>query len=375
MKEVHGGDIVAIAKKMGIEPEDMLDYSANINPLGMPESVKSAIIKEVGRVIHYPDASYKKIYHMLAKKHAVPESFILLGNGALELIYKTLAAVYMQKKLGGRKGGGGKEKEFRALIPAPSFSAYESAVKAFEKADIKFCPLNKNFELDERYLEALDEDMDIAFLCLPNNPTGGLPERELLRKIIKRAKQKDILLLADECFLDLTKKESEYSLIPLIQKNPHILVLKSFTKLHAIPGLRLGYLIASDKKFIENLKLQTPYWHINSLAAAAGEAALEIKSKEVSDILDFICRERIYLTKELRRLACKVWESEANFIFFQIKSDIDLYQKLLEKKIIIKKCDSYRFLDKSYYRIAVRKREDNKILICALEEILHSRSY
>ncbi|MDO4789174.1 MAG: aminotransferase class I/II-fold pyridoxal phosphate-dependent enzyme [Johnsonella sp.] len=362
--ELHGGNILRIAEEKGEDPREWTDFSANINPFGMDESVKAAVLKSLDSVQHYPDSSYQRLCALLAKKHGVKEEEIILGNGALELIYRLVSVLSNPP---GRESFSDKSKALRsfcaergslnALIPAPSFSSYESAVRAFGRNRVRLCRLNRSFQPDQSYIQALNEDIDIAFLCLPNNPTGTLPEKEDLEEILRRAKQKGILLFADECFLDFSRREKEYSLIQRLREYPNIAVLKSFTKLYAIPGLRLGYLISSNEELREVLRKQTPCWAISSPAAAAGEAALLL---DVTNLPGEIAGERNYLKEELCRLGCRVWESEANFLFFYREQSEELYEKLLQKKIIIRKCDSYHFLDRGYYRIAVRKRYENK---------------
>lgn len=370
--ERHGGEILRIARERGEDPGRWIDFSANINPFGMDERVKTAICENLDLAQHYPDASYQRLRDLLAKKHGVRAEWILPGNGALELIYRLVSALVASSYRGNEEEGAGgirclgAAKDLRALIPAPSFSSYESALRAFGADRIRICRMNRDFEPDQSYIEALDEEIDLAFLCLPNNPTGTLPPREVFEEILHRARERGILLCIDECFLDFSRREKEYSLIGRLEEYPNAVVLKSFTKLYAMPGLRLGYLLVSDAALRERIKRQTPCWAVSSLAAAAGEAALSL---DTDDLPEEIAKERDDLKNQLRRLGCRVWESEANFLFFHREKSDALYERLLEKRIIIRKCDSYHFLDGGYYRIAVRKREENRRLILEMEEI------
>ncbi len=253
----HGGNIREAATVLGISPDQLLDFSANINPLGMPASVKRALIDNLDCIERYPDADYFHLHQALARHHQVPASWILAGNGETESIFTVASGL----------------KPRRAMIVTPGFAEYGRAL-AQSGCEIRRWSLREadGWQLTDAILEALTPDLDCLFLCTPNNPTGLLPERQLLQAIADRCKSLNINLILDEAFIDFIPHEAGF--IPALKDNPHIWVLRSLTKFYAIPGLRLGYLVNSDDAAVARMRRQQMPWSINALAALAGEVAL-----------------------------------------------------------------------------------------------------
>ena len=204
------------------------------------------------------------------------------------------------------------------------------------------------------------------FLCNPNNPTGKTIPQSLLLQIADRCRQKKIRLFMDECFLDFLPDEEKRSLVKLAYKQSHIFILRAFTKMYAVPGIRLGYGICADQMLLSSMEQAGPPWNVSVPAQAAGVAALE-QQAFVEETRCYIQKERAFLSEQLERLHITFWESSVNYIFFY--DTRDLKQKLLEQGILIRDCSNYVGLSKGYYRIAVKDRESNEKLIAALEQM------
>lgn len=341
-KQVHGGDIYSHPCR--------IDFSSNMNPLGMPESVRKAALEGVLLSEHYPDVHCRALREAIGRREEVPFDWVICGNGAAELIFALCWA----------------KKPKKALLTAPSFAEYEQAL-ASTGCEITFyeCREEAGFALQEDFLDALKEDLDLVFLCSPNNPTGVLIPPALLKGIVSRCRKRGIFLVMDECFQPFLEQGEEESLKGKLGENNGIFVLRAFTKLYAMAGLRLGYGICSDTKFLNKLRGVLQPWNVSLPAQMAGIAAAEEltfarKSREL------IAAERAFLQQGLRGLGLKTYDSKANYVFF--KGPADLFERCLKEGILIRDCSSYRGLGEGYFRAAVRLREENRELLGILKE-------
>ncbi|MDO4262055.1 MAG: threonine-phosphate decarboxylase CobD [Eubacteriales bacterium] len=350
---VHGGDIYGeeLQELAGTLAEGVLDFSANINPLGMPESVRRAVTDALSAAEHYPDPKCRKLRAALSAEHGVPAERILCGNGGAELIYRLAYALRPKK----------------ALLTVPTFSEYEEALRQ-TGADFVFYEMESDLRVREDILERMDPSVDVVFLCNPNNPTGILTGRELLLRMLERAKELGTLLVLDECFLDFTGRE-ELSLLPLAAECPSLFVLRSFTKMYAMPGLRLGYGVCGDRELLARMEAAGPCWNVSVPASEAGVAALgerEYRRRAV----ELVRRERRRMKERLEALGLKVWDGQADYLFFRAEGVEDLYERLLPHGILIRRCGNYRGLGPWDYRAAVKGRDDNERFLKAMEEVL-----
>lgn len=342
MKEqIHGGDIYR-------HPQ-ALDFSSNINPLGTPESVIDAAAESLKRIANYPDIAYTELKQALAAYEHQPESFIICGNGAAELIFSLVLAL----------------RPSRAVVPAPTFAEYRQALKA-AGCEVITCPMEE-LRLGENLFSFLTKDTDLLFLCNPNNPTGFLMEPDLLNRIVNHCRKQNIFLVVDECFLDFVEEGERFSLKPLIRENHSLFLLKAFTKRYAMAGIRLGYGICSNENLLQEMGSVTQPWNVSIPAQAAGVAALKEKDY-VEKAKKIVREERAFLKEEMRRLGLTVYDSLANYIFFQ--GPEDLYERCLKEGILIRDCGNYPGLGKGYFRTAVKMHSENLQLIAALERVL-----
>lgn len=341
MKNEHGGDI--------FEREIVYDFSANLNPLGMPESVKNALQKSISEWEKYPDPFCRSLVKKLSERENFPPENIVCGNGAADLIFRIVQTVKPKK----------------AVVCAPSFSEYSKALIQNECEILHYLLSEKSgFALDEKILEMLDESVQMLILCTPNNPTGRTVDSGLLRRICEKCEANDIVFLCDECFIDFTENAAHAEQFI----NPNVVVLKAFTKIYAMAGLRLGYALFGDAELAEKVRRNGQFWSVSAPAQTAGEAALDEKNY-LEKTLELAKKEREFLTENLRNFGFKVYPSEANFILFYTKLALD--EMLFGEKILIRNCANFDGLEQGYFRIAVRSHEENSVLVSAIERCLN----
>ncbi|MCG8706864.1 threonine-phosphate decarboxylase [Brenneria sp. 4F2] len=349
----HGGNILEMALKIGADANDITDFSANINPLGMPDSLKTAIVDQLERAERYPDVEYRELHGALARLHGCDSDNIIAGNGATELIYAVTQ--YLQPR--------------RALLLTPGFAEYRRALQragcviddyAMTEAD--------GFQPDERLLTALDTThYDCLFLATPNNPTGLMPDPQLVLAIAARCQQRHTALILDEAFIDFLPDAP--GLIPHLSDFSRLYILRSLTKFFAIPGLRLGYLVSGDRQAISAMKGAREPWTINAFAALAGEIILD-DHIYIDATRRWLADAQCWLYRQLAAMPeLRVWRPAANYIFFHcLRVELDLQQALLKQHILIRSCANYPGLSANHYRVAIKSDGDNQRLIAALRQ-------
>jgi len=344
----HGGNIYKVAEETGIPEHRIIDFSASINPLGLSERVKQVIQSEMDSLVNYPDPDSKKLRQKLAQTNNIDPETILCGNGSTELIYLIPRALKPKK----------------VLIPAPTFSEYEKAVRLNEDSRVKRYELREehNFSFDvDGFVKAM-QGCDMAFLCNPNNPTGRMLSKEEVRQIAGEAGSAKCCLVVDEAFIDFTPEES---VITDPADNPYLLVLRSMTKFHAITGLRIGYgvfhsdLIAKIKKFKEP-------WTVNNLAQSAAFAALDDRDY-MARTMEMMNKEKTYMENSFRAADIKFFPSTANYYLLRLDAAGELVSRLRKKGLLVRDCSNYRGLDGTYIRVAVKSHEHNEMLIKELQ--------
>ncbi len=343
-KEVHGGNIYKY-------DHEVVDFSANMNPLGMPDQIKEAIIENIDKYENYPDPFNRELIEAIRRFYGIDPDRICCGNGAADIIFRIALALKPKK----------------GLIVGPTFSEYKEAL------DVVSCQTyhhilteEKNFILGEDVLQSMDKSYDIMFLCNPNNPTGIPVKRDLILKIAKKCKDEDITLVIDECFTEFLDEEEKFSVMDQIEKLDQVIILKAFTKIYAMAGIRLGFCVCGDIKKADLINQMLQPWSVSTVASKAGTKALSIPGF-IEKTKEYVCVNREYLLVELEKLGFKTFGAKANYVFF--KSDIELESALDRYNILIRSCANYITLDKRFYRIAVRTKEENQYLIDSLTKI------
>lgn len=325
----HGGDTY--------ETPGVLDFSININPLGMPAGARRAAAESLEQVGRYPDWKCRELTaalqeYMSERNISLKSGQIVWGNGAAELIYALCERIMLDRH------------HLRAWIPSPTFSAYEEAVLAVGGT------------LSNRI-----EESDLVFLCNPNNPTGELRDEKTLEQYAGACEKNGAWLCVDESFLPFADPSDHRSVVRL--NYSHVIMLRSLTKIYAMPGLRLGFL-AGPEKMAEGIRLLLQPWNISIPAQAAGKAALE-DGEFLEKTYHYIKKERDFLLAELQNLPVKaIAESKANFLLLEAKEDFA--DQLVSQGILVRRCEDIRGLTKRHFRIAVRTHEENLRLIDAI---------
>ncbi len=336
----HGGNIYRVAEETGIPVRSIIDFSASINPLGVPESVAAVIREHIPLLAHYPEPLAESLAMHLGKHLGIDSRTILCGNGSTELIYLVVRALAPS----------------RVLIPAPTFSEYERACRLLRGTSCVHYALSREngFAVEpERFIAAM-AGCDMAFLCNPNNPTGRLLDRDSVRAVADAAKRMSCYLAVDEAFIEFAPG---HSAVHDVSKNQHLIVLRSLTKYYALPGLRVGYAVL-PQALMPRMKEHKEPWTVNSLAQKAAIAALDDTAyrertgsvigqwkKELEEGLDSLRIDRV--------------PSAANFILIRMENAAETVLALRKKGILVRECDNFPGLNGADVRIAVRSGREN----------------
>ncbi len=334
----------------GAYSTNVLDFSANLNPLGMPDCVQKELSRTVGDWERYPDPNCTELTKRLSERLDATTESIVCGNGAADLIYRIIGAVRPK----------------RALIAAPCFSEYGKALsESGAETEEYFLNEENGFALDGGLTDAVSTRLgegDMLILASPNNPTGLVIPTELLRRICAECERRRVVFLCDECFLGFA--ENAASVRDFL--NPYVISLSAFTKTYALAGLRLGYAVFGDERLCGTVRRRGQYWSVSSPAQTAGIAALN-SGDYPGRSRRLIAKQREFLTDRLSELGIKVFRSDANFLL--LKSEIPLYEPLRDRGIIIRKCANFSGLDERFYRIAVRTPSENERLIAEIRQM------
>ena len=362
----HGGD--------SYRYPGFTDFSANINLLGAPQRAVERAREALDGITRYPQVGCGRLRQAIAGLEQVKPQEIICGNGAAEVIFSLALALKPRK----------------ALVFAPTFQEYEQALKSVDCQVIReYLKPEQGFRITEHSLAPIDDTVDMVFVCNPNNPTGVLTEQNMLERLLERCRPAGAVLVVDECFLDFVLPEQETtggssrlfpgedgagcqadSMKPFLNKSEHLFVVKAFTKTFGMPGLRLGYGLCGNSGILEKMRAVTQPWNVSVPAqeagiAAAGEQAFLAETRKA------VAREKAFLLEQLSAYApelLQIYGHEANFIFFRSRKGLD--QALEAHGIRIRNCSNFPGLEEGWYRIAVRSREENRILTEALRKIL-----
>ena len=352
---VHGGNVEELSRKYNLKKENIIDFSANINPLGVSDSVKKSIIEAINEIKIYPDITYYNLKNSISIYEKINSNYITLGNGAAEVIFNLVRVINPKK----------------GLVLAPTFGEYEEALLSID-SEIEYYYLKEgnNWNIEQDIIEYIKDDIDIIFICNPNNPSGNLTNKELILKLLKKALKTNTIVAIDESFLDFVKDNNKYSSLEFIEEYKNLFIIKSLTKFFAIPGLRIGYGISSNKNLLDKFKSISVPWNINVLAEKSAISALK-EEDYIKNTIEYIEKEKDNFYYELNKFNdLKVFKPSVNYIMFKIKRDIDLKEEMLKENILIRSCSNYNGLNKYFYRIAVKTKEENLKFIKLLKKIL-----
>lgn len=349
INHTHGGNINEVAKRYGLSPEDIVDFSASINPLGMSERARKAFVESLDSVLHYPEQFAECLTGEAAKFYGVPTDCLIAGNGSTELIYLVPRAFKPKK----------------ALIINPTFSEYKNALKIAGCSIDYFLMLEEDgFRLRvDPLMRVLKGRYDILYICSPGNPTGALIPKSDILEIVDKALSHDTLCIVDEAFMDFTEEESVKR---EAVERPNLIVLRSMTKFFGIPGMRVGFAIGNKERIGEMMGYKEP-WSVNTLGSIAAIESIG-DTDYIEESRRYVAKERDHLYSALKEIQwLKPFPSAANYILLKIKRDgvnaDSLAATLAKEGILIRSCSSFDGLGNRFFRVAVRNREENERLV------------
>lgn len=344
---VHGGDVYSYAEAYGGVP---LDLSANINPFGIPETVKQAMRDAVEDCTRYPDPFCRAARRAIGAAEGVDPDWLYCGNGAADVLDR-LAAVLQPGT---------------ALLTAPTFAEYERTLAG---TDIRLHLLREDegFAVTGRILLDITPEIDAVYLCNPNNPTGRTIEPQLLHRVVEKCAQNDIWLIVDECFHDFLIDSARHTLKARLADYPKLVILRAYTKMYAVPGVRFGWCMTANAGLIEGLYRAGQPWNVSVIAQACAAAAAG-EAEYAAQTAARIAHERAELAAGLAARGLTVFPGEANFLLFR-SADRSLHDKLAARGVLIRNCANYRGLEAGYYRTAVKTANQTARLLAALDEI------
>lgn len=359
---IHGGNIYRASKTYGIKVEDILDYSANINPFGLPEGLKDILVSGFDNLLNYPDPEYTELKKEISGYLKVAEERIIPGNGASEIIYLLIEVLQLK----------------RILIPAPSLNEYTQAAHA-AGVETDFFELKEanNFKLPVDELTGkVKSGYDALLLCNPNNPTSTLLSREELYKILRFTASRRINVIIDEAFIELTEGGNGISMVEALGEFNNIFIIRAFTKLFAIPGLRLGYGLGNIELVKAMWRRNIP-WSVNSLACCVAQF-LNNCSEYLEKTANWLAIEKDRFYKELSTIkGLKVFAPQTNFILIKITlaslSAGELKEKMAKMGVLVRDAGNFAYLNDKFFRIAIKDRQSNIRFQSLLREIMESQ--
>ncbi|MFI3170909.1 MAG: aminotransferase class I/II-fold pyridoxal phosphate-dependent enzyme [Eubacteriales bacterium] len=351
----HGSDLEKISKLYNIPQTNIINFAANVNPLGISDTLKKGLAANLDIMSQYPDRDYVKLRHIISNYCGADIEHIIVGNGSTELISLLISNIKAKK----------------ALLLGPTYSEYE------KELDLVGCSLEEfrltasnNFKLDETLLfETLSNGFDFLILCNPNNPTGSALTTSQLDSLLKYCDSNNIFVMIDETYIEFASEINHYSAIPLCREYENLMVLRGISKFFAAPGLRMGYGITSNTSLLSYLKKHQNPWSLNSIAEFAGELLFtDTEYIETTRTLISKEREKCYRyfenTKEY-----KVFPTQANFILVQLLNPSHtangVFERCIREGLMIRNCNSFFHGDGEFIRFCLMNPADNdKLLDC-----------
>lgn len=356
----HGSDLEKIEKVFGIKKEDIVSYSANVNPLGISHKLREVLSQHLDAITRYPDREYTKLRQCIADYTGAQMENIIMGNGSTELISLFIQTNHPKK----------------AMILGPTYSEYERDINLGGGTCIYF-PLKEenDFRMDVNALcQQLDDNLDLLVLCNPNNPTSSAITRREMRRILDACMEHGIFVMVDETYVEFAPDEKNVTSVSLTNYYSNLIILRGTSKFFASPGLRLGYAITGNRDVAKEINTRKDPWTINSLAEIAGQIMFQDEDY-IRETKDLITSERARLYQELSSWdTVRVYEPQANFILVKIlKEGVDaemLFEHCIRKGMMIRNCSTFPFLDSQFIRFCIMSPEDNDRLLEAFRELL-----
>ena len=354
----HGGALHEASRIAGLSPEEIIDFSASINPMGPPENALSVLDHSKALLKNYPDPNCRETRKSLSQYLNVKADSLLIGNGSTELIYLLPHLINEDEEI---------------LLGVPGFSEYERAFNSRNVPVHKF-QLNPDQEFKvepEKLLFELQKMKNPGGLVLghPNSPSGNLWDMDSLKTLLNFCKKRNLFLIIDETFIEFSGEK--YSLLKQVESNKHLIIIRSITKFFALPGLRLGYAVLQPEWLKKLSEKQVP-WSVNAMAQKVASVLFE-DEKFLADSRNLIKQENEFLFENLNTIpSIKVFPSDTNFLLFRVEQGDTgeakrLYKNLLMKGILVRNCGNFDGLNHIFFRVAVKNRSENRLLINELK--------
>lgn len=344
----HGGEVYSYMESHGGSMP--IDLSASINPYGIPPSVMKAMQEALELCTLYPDPFCRAVRRAIADRENISPEWIYCGAGAADVLDR-LANVVRPRNV---------------YIPIPAFEEYERTLKG---AQMSFHELRREegFALKCEFLNGIKPETQAVYICNPNNPTARAAEPELMEGIVRRCAQKNVWLIVDECFIDFLNHAEIHTLKGYLRDNPRLAILRSYTKMYAVPGVRFGFCMSSNLRLINALYGAGQPWNVSVIAQKCAEAAAR-EADFASWSAKRLAHERACLEHELVKRGNEVFPGEANFMLLRSQKR-DLPERLREHGVLIRDCGSFRGLEKGYCRVSVKTRAESNALLDALDAV------
>lgn len=352
----HGGDLDVIEQKYNIPKEKIIDFSGNINPLGISNKIENVIKNNINVITTYPDKNYNNLKKSIANYCDCSENNIIVGNGATEIISLFI------KNLAPKN----------AIIISPSYSEYERELKN-NNCNITFFDLKEeeDFLLNiNNLLNIIDNTIDLIVLCNPNNPTGTAINNEQIKIILEKCK----FLMIDETYAEFSSKSENIFATSLVNNYNNLFIIRGTSKFFGVPGIRLGYGICSNNNILNKINKYKDPWSVNSIANLIGITMFS-DIEYIDKTRNLILNEKNYIYKELSKIEnLKVYKTNSNFILCKILNNkitsTELFEFLIKYNILIRDAKDFTFLDNTFFRFCILSENNNKLLIEKLKEVL-----
>lgn len=357
--EFHGSDLEKIAEYYQIPKKEIIQFGANVNPLGLSEHVRQQLAAHLDIISSYPDRNYTSLKKAISRYCGCSPENIAVGNGSTELISLLISQRSAKK----------------ALVLGPTYSEYEREL-SLTGGQLSYYNLKEsdNFILDSKdFINSIADGTDLVIICNPNNPTSSAISQNDMEKIVDYCHAKDIFVMIDETYVEFAPDMTAITSIPLTERYDNLMVIRGVSKFFAAPGLRFGYAVTSSHEFLAMLFTHQNPWSLNSIGAFAGELMLQDK-EYIEKTKNLIASERCRLYQELEKLtAFKVYPAYANFILLKIlKKDVtsfQVFEAAIREKMMIRDCSSFQSLNGEFVRFCIMNPDDNEKLLQVLRSI------
>ena len=353
---LHGGDLDIISRMYNINKNEIINFSGNVNPLGLPNSIPRSIEKNLYMLTEYPDVAYLSLRESISSYTNIDKDHIVVGNGSTELISLFIKAVSPKK----------------AVIVSPAYSEYQKEIELVG-GKIELFPLKEeeNFILNtDALLSSLNESIDMVVICNPNNPTGTYVDNDQAKQILDKCLEYNIYVMFDETYVEFADRERQVSAMPLIEKYNNLCIIRGTSKFFSCPGLRLGYGACSDSRILDYIKDNKDPWSVNILAQISGEVMFK-DTEFIEKTISFISSEREKIKDYLKNLY--VFKSQANFFLVKIlKEDLTsdiVFEECIKEKMLIRNASNFPYLNNKYIRFCILDSENNSRLLHKLNEL------